>query len=140
MNVLGRVGGLAGRVGGVAGRVGGAVFGQAKEALTATTSDEDEVELQLQRIANALTGDYRREAMGQLKELIVGNSKVRPAKAQHGRAGRAPSSALPTHPPSLTPPHARAPGRPSSRSVRRASRSWSACCRCGSGGSHNTDG
>lgn len=101
MNVLGRV---AGRVGGVAGKVGGAVFGTAKEALTATTSDEDEVELQLQRIANALTADYRREAMGQLKELIVGNPKVCMGWLGLGQRWARPRSP-PARPFALTPGH-----------------------------------
>lgn len=38
--------------------------------------DESEVELQLQRISDALMPDYRRDAMRQLAELLTDNPKV----------------------------------------------------------------
>ena len=42
----------------------------------AVQDDESEVESLLQRISNALLPEYRREAMGQLKDLLTDNPKV----------------------------------------------------------------
>lgn len=45
-------------------------------AAATAPDDEAEVELQLQRISDALMPEYRREAVGQLKELLTDNPKV----------------------------------------------------------------
>jgi hypothetical protein len=41
------------------------------------TAEDEEVELQLQRIADAIMPEYRREATGLLKELLLDNPRVR---------------------------------------------------------------
>jgi hypothetical protein len=93
--------GFLNRVKGLAQNVAGTALGEAKAALTggqlaglgeihsftlthllhalqpaATPDDESEVELQLQRISDALMPDYRRDAMRQLAELLTENPKV----------------------------------------------------------------
>lgn len=45
--------------------------------LAAKPDDDEEVELQLQRVSEALMPEFRREAMGQLKDLLTDNPKVR---------------------------------------------------------------
>ncbi|GAX81853.1 hypothetical protein CEUSTIGMA_g9281.t1 [Chlamydomonas eustigma] len=69
---------------GAVGRVGGAMFGDARAALTAQHDDESEVEALLQRIGEGLLPEYRREAMGQLKELLVDNPKAQVALGNMG--------------------------------------------------------
>lgn len=44
---------------------------------TSGADDEAEVELQLQRISDALMPEYRREAVGQLKDLLLDSQGVR---------------------------------------------------------------
>jgi hypothetical protein len=67
---------MLGRIRGIAAGVAGVAQARAT-ALTAVQDDEAEVESLLQRVSDALLAEYRREAIGQLKELLADNPKVK---------------------------------------------------------------
>ncbi|EFJ39529.1 hypothetical protein VOLCADRAFT_100860 [Volvox carteri f. nagariensis] len=79
--MLGR---LAKGVGGLAKGVAGVALGEARSALTAVPNDEAEVEGLLQRISGSLLPEYRRQAMSQLKDLLVDNPKAQLAFGSMG--------------------------------------------------------
>ncbi|KXZ52056.1 hypothetical protein GPECTOR_10g1079 [Gonium pectorale] len=79
--MLGR---LAKGVGGLAKGVAGVALGEARAALTAVANDESEVEALLQRISGSLLPEYRRQAMTQLKDLLVDNPKAQLALGNMG--------------------------------------------------------
>lgn len=68
---------MLGRVAqGAAGVAKNVFLADATKQLVATSTDESEVEFQLQRISDALMPEYRREAVAQLKDLLQDNPKV----------------------------------------------------------------
>ncbi|KAG2445332.1 hypothetical protein HYH02_008798 [Chlamydomonas schloesseri] len=82
--MLGRLGAAVKGVGGLAKNVAGAALGEARSALTAVPNDEVEVENLLQRISGSLMPEYRRQAMSQLKDLLLDNPKAQMAFGSMG--------------------------------------------------------
>eukprot|EP00198_Chlamydomonas_reinhardtii_P007146 XP_001696482.1 predicted protein [Chlamydomonas reinhardtii] len=82
--MLGRLGAAVKGVGGLAKNVAGAALGEARTALTAVPNDEVEVENLLQRISGSLMPEYRRQAMSQLKDLLMDNPKAQMAFGSMG--------------------------------------------------------